>query len=532
MKRPKAHEIDEEAQRVFRSAVPSGWVIREQRPDYGIDYVVEIFEEEHSTGLQFAIQLKGTQSVRIAGGTARFQIEVDHLAYYVDKIVHPVFLVLIDVPSRRGYWLFTQAYALDQLQKKDWRRQKTITLHLPVENQLANTERLRQAVEQAIARMAELRPAAISGAIIAEQKRMQSLDPRFTVHVDASERGTNYKLAAEEPVEVKFTLAGDPDEIRRKVEDLILRGQPVSVTPGELDVSGTPLLDEFVKHGGTLHWSRKLKIGLSLTALDADGEVLGRIEHIPGELKGGLSEFQCECKLAGSPLVIRFPYKPSPEQRGSRIDMSFHLEPWYGQPLLRLAYFDQLHSVFGCIDRVERVNMVGTERGNKLFSGSFLREGLNHLKHLSPLLECIRKAREIAQHFGVNPQLPSDFGLQHVSEIEEAYRLFRDGEHRKPAAGVRVSLDVPIEGIRNLLAGSDAALELGTLSLHREAELFPFLGAGIDLGPIDFELSEARCELSREGLKRILETSTSDVADLSFVGTAGSELTLRRVIGR
>jgi len=43
-RRAKSHETDEAAQGVFKAAIPKDWVVREQRPDYGLDYVVEIFE--------------------------------------------------------------------------------------------------------------------------------------------------------------------------------------------------------------------------------------------------------------------------------------------------------------------------------------------------------------------------------------------------------------------------------------------------------------------------------------------------------
>jgi hypothetical protein len=41
--RTREHIIDAEAQNLFRQALPRTWVIREYRPDYGIDYDVEIF---------------------------------------------------------------------------------------------------------------------------------------------------------------------------------------------------------------------------------------------------------------------------------------------------------------------------------------------------------------------------------------------------------------------------------------------------------------------------------------------------------
>ena len=58
MKRPRSHEIDELAQRIFRVALPPEWIPREQKPDYGIDYTVDVYEGGRPTGLPFGVQLK------------------------------------------------------------------------------------------------------------------------------------------------------------------------------------------------------------------------------------------------------------------------------------------------------------------------------------------------------------------------------------------------------------------------------------------------------------------------------------------
>lgn len=50
MKRTKSHEIDTQAQRIFSTRIPVGWVARKQYPDYGIDYEIEIFHKGKSTG--------------------------------------------------------------------------------------------------------------------------------------------------------------------------------------------------------------------------------------------------------------------------------------------------------------------------------------------------------------------------------------------------------------------------------------------------------------------------------------------------
>ena len=42
MKRSKSHQIDTQAQNILRSKLPADWVPREQHPDYGIDYEIEV----------------------------------------------------------------------------------------------------------------------------------------------------------------------------------------------------------------------------------------------------------------------------------------------------------------------------------------------------------------------------------------------------------------------------------------------------------------------------------------------------------
>src|SRR4051812_48576732 len=64
------HLIDSEAQQLLRSVLPKHWILRDYRPDYGIDFVLEIFKEvpdtEHkpkfeTIGEHVFIQLKGAR---------------------------------------------------------------------------------------------------------------------------------------------------------------------------------------------------------------------------------------------------------------------------------------------------------------------------------------------------------------------------------------------------------------------------------------------------------------------------------------
>lgn len=59
--RARSHEQETESFRAFERALPSRWVDRRLVPDYGLDYTVEIFDEERkATPFSFHAQLKAT----------------------------------------------------------------------------------------------------------------------------------------------------------------------------------------------------------------------------------------------------------------------------------------------------------------------------------------------------------------------------------------------------------------------------------------------------------------------------------------
>jgi len=60
--RPRSHELDDEARRVFERALPPSWVTRPVSNEYGIDLEVEVFEDGQATGLLFKVQNKGTDA--------------------------------------------------------------------------------------------------------------------------------------------------------------------------------------------------------------------------------------------------------------------------------------------------------------------------------------------------------------------------------------------------------------------------------------------------------------------------------------
>src|SRR4051794_40378527 len=149
MNKHRTHQIDDLAQRVLRDALPPAWVPNEQTNDYGKDYLVEIGEDNGDlTGSSFYVQLKGQEraDISVDGQWVKFSLETKYAAYYLDRIKDlPVFLVVVDVTLKRGWWLFLQpVLEADQV----WRGQDSTTISIPTTNDIAETAPLREAVEQ------------------------------------------------------------------------------------------------------------------------------------------------------------------------------------------------------------------------------------------------------------------------------------------------------------------------------------------------------------------------------------------------
>jgi hypothetical protein len=73
-KQSEQHIIDAQGQLLLRSHLPKHWILREYRPDYGIDFSLEIFAEPkepnraprtyETLGEHLFIQLKSVESTK------------------------------------------------------------------------------------------------------------------------------------------------------------------------------------------------------------------------------------------------------------------------------------------------------------------------------------------------------------------------------------------------------------------------------------------------------------------------------------
>jgi hypothetical protein len=105
------HEINRTGKRLLREALePLGWVLNDVQEDYGIDSYVQVFEGKSPTGAWFHVQLKSSASSNYAADRSFVsqELSIDHARHYALEMREPVFLIHVDVTSKRIYWYAPQ----------------------------------------------------------------------------------------------------------------------------------------------------------------------------------------------------------------------------------------------------------------------------------------------------------------------------------------------------------------------------------------------------------------------------------------
>jgi hypothetical protein len=125
MKRPQQHIIETTSKKQFERLIPDSWVARELGIDYGLDYLVEIFKENNSTGQMFFVQLKGTDK-KIVNDTISYQLSLDNVEYW-NRIALPVLLIFFSSQSNNFWGVWTNKM-LENISLRKNQKKYTISL--------------------------------------------------------------------------------------------------------------------------------------------------------------------------------------------------------------------------------------------------------------------------------------------------------------------------------------------------------------------------------------------------------------------
>jgi hypothetical protein len=159
MKRPRQHVMEDVSGRLFQSLLPEEWIVRPIPKDYGVDFEVEMVDQEIVSGDRIWVQLKSTDEAKKAVArwpvADRFpdlpsdgdgNITAEYVPYsmdikeidYAQRCHFPLLLVLVDLSAKDAWWLPVRDEVEFHLSgaRRPSPDQKSATLRIPLWNSL------------------------------------------------------------------------------------------------------------------------------------------------------------------------------------------------------------------------------------------------------------------------------------------------------------------------------------------------------------------------------------------------------------
>ena len=512
------YATSELAYTVLRQLLPAKWIVRNQAPDFHIDFLIEPTEAGELTGINVALQLKGWVPKKKGADKPAYSLKTKHLIYYLEKCELPVFLVLIDVTNRRGYWVFMQQFG-QALNRGQLRKQKRLLVRFSPENTLADTPRLTEAILDSVKFMHDLRPSSVDAALSQRKKELEAKDKRVEVQVDLVGGRQHIILSAKEqfPFTLKFNTT-DPKTIRA-IRDFYEKDADLSIKRDEVEFKGCPLFDEL----GT----KKDEKLLIQHGKDVEGHALFSWEgagpesqvHVPGTFRTALKYLTFSGVLPSSPFKVAtsIPWTLASAPEPFSMSLEFHPKAWQHQRLVALPHFASIYAFFSAAlsgkDIVLGLYVQGNLVGMSNMSGTDLRT----FEPALALLETLNKAKALAQHFKVDPVLPafSPAIERNLNSIDELHAVLFSKEHRAPSPNIKISF----KGVKTA-PGESLDKITGPLIVVVPSREYPIFDQRVQLGPIQTELTRVR-------LARQLPSAEPGWLNLELVGTEDCERIVR-----
>jgi hypothetical protein len=501
----ESFEVDKAACLLFEAWLPGKWLPRRQDPDYHVDYRVEVVTGGEPTGLHFQAQVKGRSTHKRRTSKLAEPMRTKHLRYYL-RCQEPVFIFLIDPATKQGNWLFIQAYLRERVSFQELSKRKTLTLRFDAQRHLESRVLFEKELREAWAYMRDLHPGSPIAAILAEKQRLEQLDPRYVVDIAATHESQSLHVQPRGPMhggsKLRF-LAGAGDSQMRTLYE---KGQSFRVKATDVEAPGSPILGDILRQVGeneiTIHSGATVSGCLHLF-LRPHGE--NSFLQIDGEWLLAAKRVSFIGALAESPLRVEFVSEPAEGDTSGYVATTFKLNwaAWEGQPLLSLAYFNQLSR----LATADEYDLLCLFRGNQGQRATFVLPECETRARFGEAVDWLSKCRRVAQRLAVNPPLHSVGVLngKQLDDVRLLVKLLECGGHEQVNAGeeLGVSADMPPGGTPSLQ-------EPLALTRTEPATMLNFFGVPVRVGPISHTwtdmhlvstkaLSATRIELSFKG---------------------------------
>lgn len=510
-----------------------GWKFFNPIPDRGIDHKIEFFEGNILSGISVYVQLKSHERVERLGKRKEFssnKLECEHLEYYL-KMRQPVFLVVVDITEKIGYWVFLQKHADTVLRDSDWRlrlelaratgnkEKPEVQIRLPVANLISDRKSFKQAMVDANGYMARR---GVAHGLRYAREEYELLDPRIKIRATATETGVNYSLLPQTGLQLRWSFSQEFVETG-KWESLIGRGHPVSITPGSVQVEGSllfqALLEEAASNRGKMSLTLKGSGFMVLSRTDSDGREVARLDSMECGYEGGSIECRFEATLLNGLIRVKSSYEAG-NLGPVNANIKYSFRPWIGSPVLDLPHFDSLYNVFGAVRSKDGFRMRLMAGGNQVAAAT-MNITPGQIASYSDVLRTIFESRWIARRFDVNPAFRA-YTEYEVNEIAALYALLNGQEISQPYDKTTVTGVVPRahSGLfTSDLAGPDEEFRaIGPIEA-----VFDYLGEKLKVDGLERHLSNLQLETKPEDVRRQFDEGAEEVP-IILVSTEKSRL--------
>lgn len=130
--RPRTHVLERESINNLHENIPNEWVIQQMTNDYGVDYLVEIVQDQEVNGNFFSVQLKATDTTFENQNNVTFRMNTSTIRYLMNR-VELVMLILYVSNEDQAYWIWLRDIAGNVNYEN-----RTYTVRIPKQNRLTN----------------------------------------------------------------------------------------------------------------------------------------------------------------------------------------------------------------------------------------------------------------------------------------------------------------------------------------------------------------------------------------------------------
>jgi hypothetical protein len=299
----------------------------------------------------------------------------------------------------------------------------------------------------------------------------------------ATDKSLNFALTPIQPIPEGLNLSFLNKLGEEETKAFFEKGQSFQVKASEIQAAALPIFREILKEMGdakvTIHRSDTLKGCLQFAFQSSREEAL--CLQIDGEWLIAPKRASFKGRLNQSPLSVELVIEESeagPQTRFLTFALNWHI--WQGQPLLGLAYFNELTEFF----RQSNYGMRHYIRGNQPMPQEKLSLDDPKKKEALEALVWLERAKSVARYLGINPPFPRantiNANEMESKEVQLMIKLIESGVHEQPNVGETVTLigDNPADAM------AIGKKEL-TASWVEQSRQVNFFGVAVPFGPLN-----------------------------------------------